>query len=228
MGPERGVLLFVSVLLAPTLFAVLSVFILLPGPHRDWLTAFFATLQVAFAATLCSAPALWILWLRWNVRPIHLTRPEWLLLAMTIAWAVCLWVPVFRLAKYLTLAQCPCCQQMNLVNAALQHRRLAEGRYFRCGVCDAEALLNVSQYSQGCPRCGKHTLINMEYSFRWCLNCGTRCKRLRRRSWVDATAPQDDHFYWLWTPAAWLRFGRHRIATKSASKQISQHEQRDS
>jgi hypothetical protein len=96
-----------------------------------------------------------------------------------------------------------------------QDRRILKGAYFRCGVCDGQALLTREQYLQGCPKCGKHTLIYKDYLFCWCLGCGKRCKRLRRRDWEEVVRPQDDHFYWLGTWADLFRSTVDRIVKLS-------------
>ena len=47
----------------------------------------------------------------------------------------------------------------------------------------------------------------LRYNFFWCLICRARVKRLRRRErpWEDASGPEDDAFYFLWTPFGRLR-----------------------
>jgi ribosomal protein L37E len=93
--------------------------------------------------------------------------------------------------------------------------QFVKGAYFRCGVCDGQALLTREQYRQGCPRCGKHTLIYKEYLFCWCLGYGKRCKRLRRRDWEEVMRPQVDHFYWLGTWAHLFRSTVDRVVKLS-------------
>ena len=218
-GPDRGVLIYTSILLAPAMLAALSVFILLPGPHRDWLTCFFCTLQIAFGVLLLSAPGLFVFgtWLYWNQRPRGLERPDLGFLSLFLILGLMNWVTVFRFARYLVLRRCPHCQRTSLVASALQSRPRG-GRYYRCGVCDHDARISGDQLSRRCPNCGKHTLIVKRYSFHWCLKCPARVKRLPRRPWEDAPTPSDDGFYWLWTPAASLRSVRGRVTGGSRAE----------
>jgi hypothetical protein len=67
-GPDRGALVFYSVLFVPALLAAVSACILPPGPLRFWLTAFFVTSQFVFGACLASAVTFIVLWAILNNR----------------------------------------------------------------------------------------------------------------------------------------------------------------
>ncbi len=147
--------------------------------------------------------------------------------ALVLLFSVLLVPTVLAVLSVVIPSECPSCRRRALVHAAFQDYRLAARRYFRCGICDAETLLKKSQQNQGCPKCGKRTLLPRRYSFHWCLKCRTRRKRLRGGPWVDAPIPQDDHFYWLWTPATWLHPVLARAANQSHPEDIERHEHRD-
>jgi hypothetical protein len=211
-GPNSGMVLFLSALLTPAVLALLSVLILRPGPYRGWLTAFFLALQLLLAACLFEVPAVLFAVAYWYQAPIGITPRDWGFLLPIQIFAFFPWFYTFRFAKYAIPARCPGCRRLNLVSAPFLNPRRKDQLYFRCGVCDNESLVNMSQYAQGCPSCGNRTLIHKDYSFHWCLNCRTRWKRLPRRTWEDASAPVDDGFYWLHTRAASLGLFLARVA----------------
>src|ERR1035438_7851602 len=77
--------------------------------------------------------------------------------------------------------------------------------HVRCGICDREDYLSVSQARQGCPTCARPTFILKRYKFYWCLKCGSRYKRLGRRDWEDASSLLEDGNYWLFSLGSLLR-----------------------
>ena len=46
------------------------------------------------------------------------------------------------------------------------------------------------------------------------LDCCARCKRLPGGVWEEATSPEEDHSYLLWTLGGWLRTVIGRIARR--------------
>jgi ribosomal protein L37AE/L43A len=205
------------VLFIPMGLAGLSVLILRPGPHRDWITAFALTGQVVFLVNWFTLPPLLFLFLLPALRKATSNTQMWgefvAMLAICILVGILLATALIAEARWLIRRECPRCGRKRLLRALFQNlRRPRTGRYYRCGVCDHHAKISRSQYAKGCPSCGKHTLLREAYSFYWCLNCRARLKRLRGGPWEDAPTPADDGFYWLWTPAAWLRSVRDRIA----------------
>jgi hypothetical protein len=204
-------------LFMPMVLAGLSALILRPGPHRDWITVFALTGQVIFLANWFTLPPLFLLYVLPALRKRSWNSQTWNVLIVTLS--LCILVGILLLiteARWLIRRECPRCGRKKLLRAVFQRqRRPRTGRYYRCGVCDHHAKISRSQYTAGCPSCGKHTLLLEPYSFFWCLNCRARVRRLRGGPWEDATTPADDGFYWLWTPAALLRSVLDRMAQKS-------------
>ncbi len=208
------------VLFIPVVLAGLSALILRPGPHRDWVTAFALTGQFIFLVNWFTLPPLLFLYFlpafRNATSNIQMWKEFVAILAICILVGLLLVTALIAEAKWLIRRECPRCGRKKLLRALFQiQRRQRTGRYYRCGVCDHHAKISRSQYMKGCPSCGKHTLLLEPYTYYWCLNCHARLKCLRGGRWEDAPTPADDGFYWLWTPAAWLRSRLDRLAQKS-------------
>jgi hypothetical protein len=207
----------------PLTFAGLSRILLGPGPHRDWIVAFFLVMTWVLAASLFAAPLFVLAFL-------HVARPsEWNagVLFQSAIYALFFGIVAITFAtRRLIPTFCPRCGRRAVVGASGQEQ-LHRGQflYFRCWVCDRVSRLEIVEIAvatgrgwsrfrekhlvsplswrvpaenrPACPACGRKALREVPYRFCWCLACGSRYKRARRQVWEDAGTPDDDAFYYL-------------------------------
>lgn len=211
---------FFAALVLPIGLIAVSGLILPPGPHRDWLTNLLVMVPFLIMLLLILS-FMAAVFFACTVRRVPLTKifPNPGAAVGTLAFGTFfgleLAIFVAGCIKRLIPTDCPCCTRRRLVRHAYSDPVVgyAQGspNYCQCGVCDADSFLTVAQYRQGCPNCGRHTLVRRRYWFYWCLHCKTRCKRRWHGAWEDASSAQDDRFYWLWSPGGCLWSLRDRI-----------------
>jgi len=183
-------------MLVPLGFVLLSAFVLRPGPHRDWIAAFFVSMSVLpMILVLFAAP---LVVLAPDKLPLGLIMAPFLILCPVYALGI-----MAILREHLFPERCPQCRWRCLVRS---FRQLLTNRggyaYLQCGACDALHFLKVP--ASECPKCRRHTLMHRPYKFAWCLSCKGRYKRLWRRPWEAVSSADDDCFYWLWDPVGKL------------------------
>jgi hypothetical protein len=207
-----------AIVLIPFALAGLSVLVLRPGPHRD------RTLALIFAvsmATLYVPPLLFLIVFAVKGRPLPPSIGEaWrkpldiaLYLSGLVVAVIALIYGAFLLSamflvgrRFLIPRRCPCCQRKELVptiRAAID-RNPRRSWHLRCGTCDRDFLMRIPASPQLCPNCGRNTLYVRRYKFSWCLKCRGRFKRLPRGVWEDASLPQEDGYYFVWSFGGWL------------------------
>ena len=248
-GPDRGLIWCNTVLGSPFGMAALSAVILRPGARRDWVTQFFIALPCVMIG-LVLAVVVYHGWVppkvvgTWNA-PVN--RIMFLLFAFT--W----WCVLILLGKeFLVPGRCPCCRRRGLLKSAREYfrRELQQMRgekdsayhererahcktllfaFYRCGVCDVEAFLSIAQARQGCPGCGRETMLRsfkaregvrrqwgyFRYQFFWCLRCGARSKQMLPGAWELAASPGDDSHYWVSTYRDWFK---HAMTTARSAR----------
>ena len=162
---------------------------------------------------------------------------------ITLLVAFTVWCVLIHLAKeYLVPRRCPCCRKRALLKSTSQllqpelqkmrgendracqeraeaHRKTLLFAFYRCGVCDFEAFLSLACARQGCPQCGRDTMLHSfrtkegarrrwryyGYQFFWCLRCGARSKQMLPGTWEPAASPGDDSHFWVSTYRDWLK-----------------------
>jgi len=203
-------------LCSPFLLGLFSVVVLRPGPHRDWVLAFFYTLTYTFMLLLCLClPLAYILTGVSMSKPIGGTWREPITLALSLfAGVFVLSCAMFVGKSFLVPQRCPrCCRKALLRSAVpLFGRIVPRFWHLRCGTCDCDALLNIHRLLQPCPSCGRETLYVKRYKSYWCLRCHARSKRLRRGDWEYAGLPEEDSYYLLWSLDGWIRTVYKRLA----------------
>ena len=177
-GTNQGAIWILTALGVPWAMAWLTRFLVLPGPHRDWVHALFMVLGTAVTAGLLTMSLMFQ-----GLAPPPRLAGTW---AVPLAWTLLVmilaggWLSVIgSISSYLLPSRCPHCRRRRLIRAIpyaedRRRRRLAgsaaspeESRkrrrserfsFFRCGSCHSEALLSLAQARQGCPNCGRHPL----------------------------------------------------------------------
>ena len=208
----------------PVVLACLSALLLRPGPYRDRITVGMITVACILVLFYATIPIFLLLYfqpaLRTKVPELQTVPGVLNLLGLWSLSGACLLTVAIAWSRGLIRRDCPRCGCKKLLMAAFQdQRRQRSGHHYRCGVCDHEAEIPGSELGGGCPNCGRRTLIYKRHSFHWCLRCHARVKRFRHGPWEDAASPSDDGFYWLWTPAASLRWIGDRIRRNSRAEE---------
>jgi hypothetical protein len=201
----------------PLVLSSLSVLLLRPGPSRDWVVAFFWTIFQGLLAILFAAPTLLVIFMYRRLNgPVGPIKGAQLIVPIISFYGLlCLGLAVRQGRLYLIPAQCPRCERKRLLRAVLSGIASNWPLYYvRCGICDRRDRLYVSRIREGCPTCHRPTFILIRYRFYWCLECRSRFKRLRRGDWEDASSPEDDGWFLLWSLSGSLRTLINRIVKK--------------
>ncbi len=213
----------VLLLFAPVALGLLSIVVLRPGPHRDWMLAFLLTLLVGtmflpFLFLLLIS----ILTIASPRMPAARISPEMANLATDLFYCGVIWpLAVFLGRRNVVLQECPRCHRKALLRSFIHdHERFDRTFWhYRCGTCDRDALLNIPQSPHPCPSCGRKTLYTKKYNSYWCLNCYGRFKRLRHGEWEDASLPEEDGYYFVWSFSGWV-CGMYRLAAQKLRSRI--------
>jgi hypothetical protein len=238
-GPDRGSIWVLTVLGVPLGMAGLSAVVLRPGASRDWVTGFFLALPCVMIGLVLAA-AVYHGWVPPKVVGTWKAPVNRIIIFL---FAFTLWCVLIPLAKvFLVPRRCPCCRKRGLLKSMREfsprepertrgeneraynerkeaHRKRLLFAFYRCGVCDCEAFLSLAQARQGCPRCGRDTMLHSFrtkegarrrwgyywYQFFWCMRCGARSKQMLPGTWEPAASPGDDSHYWGSTYRDWLK-----------------------
>lgn len=192
---------------SPVAFILLTACVLSPGPGRDRTAKHFALAYVLILFLTCLAvPIILISSISWTL--LRLVLGPFLFILLTLLDLIYM----AALLPHFVRHRCPRCERKRLVPSILNlfgvRSRFA---YFVCGVCDTPHFLEGPR--QACSKCGRFTLIYQPYCFAWCSRCNGRFRRLWLRPWEPVTLPQDDCFYWFWTPRSGLADLKSRVRT---------------
>ena len=191
---NRGPLLIATALGVPLTMALLSAWILRPGPHRDWLTTFFlviaqGTLGFFLAVAMVTGDLL----------PRHARDSSVSLIISLILFLLAMgsgFLVITLTQQFLIPRRCPCCTKAALFQAGLfadrirrpgstrpslsmlewiVYRDTQQFSFFVCDVCGSEAFLDHCRARQGCPACGRKSLYYLRHTRR-----GTRLPSVLR------------------------------------------------
>jgi DNA-directed RNA polymerase subunit RPC12/RpoP len=184
----------------PVIVGHLSLRILQPGPRRDWVAGLFFTLALLVGSLVIVAVAGYLLVTFQGFRPgatssfyVRLSR-----VLVVLPFGVIYFLLGVKWTRlYLIPVACPRCDLRRLLRAWMQDTRVRRAFFnMRCAECGFEGSVRGAQMGQGCPQCGRRALTVLDYTYYWCLGCGTRLKRLGLGEWKDASSDQDDGPYW--------------------------------
>jgi hypothetical protein len=217
-GPDH----FYSLTGFPFALGILSMLVLRPGPRRDWILALLGTLLVGpLLFPLLLVPLMSIVSSASPRRPVGQISPEAVNRTLDVFVCGLIWpLAVFLGRRYLIPQQCPGCLRKAILRSLIPlHLRFDRTFWHvRCGACNRDGLMRIPQLPHACPSCGRETLYTKKYTFYWCLNCHMRFKRLRRGAWEDASLPEEDGYYFVWSFGGWVRSMYRRAAGKMRAR----------
>jgi hypothetical protein len=198
--PKRISMLMGAAALASSAMLPLTALVVRPGPRRDWV---FVLLNLLTWALLVTFLIVDIESISYSIVVILLCGvPSWLLFA--------------QYKEYLIPRKCPRCLRKRVIPSMAQRSSQLYSVYI-CRSCDFEGPLARQKGFPICPSCRQDTLVPVKkpFTYSWCLNCGSRWKQVPPGAVQEASGPEDDRSYWLWSFGKWIRTRADRIAKRA-------------